>query len=295
MTRVALGIPARPLPDHPDHVVDWAVRAEAGPFTSVAVGDRVVSRGHEALIVLGACAAATKRVRLLAALVVGPIRETTLLARQAATLDAISGGRLTLGLGVGARTDDYDATGTPFAGRGARAEEQLARLRRIWRGEPAAVGEPVPIGAPAVRRGGPEVLLGGYVPAVADRIAAHADGLLAPGGADDAAIAALWRAVEAAWASAGRAGSPRLVTGSYVALGPSADEAADRYIGAYYGYDPAVAARRRASLPTTPDAVRETLRRMAGLGADEVILRPVEADPTMVDRLAELLGGDAPG
>ena len=67
---------------------------------------------------LAACAGATSRIRLMASLIVGPARETTLLARQAATVDAISGGRPTLGLGVGARADDYEATGAAFAGRG---------------------------------------------------------------------------------------------------------------------------------------------------------------------------------
>jgi alkanesulfonate monooxygenase SsuD/methylene tetrahydromethanopterin reductase-like flavin-dependent oxidoreductase (luciferase family) len=282
---VAIGLPSKPRRGSPDHAVGWAIRAENGPFSSLVVGDRVVSRGHEALTVLAACAAVTDRIRLMASLIVGPTRETTLLARQAATIDALSGGRLTLGRGVGAREDDYTATGTPFRGRGERAAAQLAELRRIWGDEP---GAPT-IGPAAVRPGGPEVLLGGYVPAVADRIAAHADGFMAPGGADPTAIAALWLLVRQRWADAGRTGTPRYIAGSYFALGPAADAAADAYIEAYYGYDPAVAAKRRATLPTSPAAVADTIRRAADLGCDELILRPVEADPAMLEELAGLL------
>ncbi|HEY7130764.1 MAG TPA: LLM class flavin-dependent oxidoreductase, partial [Candidatus Limnocylindrales bacterium] len=233
---------------------------------------------------------------LMASLIVGPIRETSLLARQAATVDALSGGRLTLGLGVGARLDDYEATGTPFAGRGERAAAQLAELRRIWGGatltgtDTATGPGPGPIGPPPVRAGGPEVLLGGYVPAVADRIAAHADGFMAPGGAEPATIAVLWQLVRQKWSDAGRGGMPRFVGGSYFALGPAADAAADAYISAYYGYDPAVASKRRATLPTTPEAVAATIRRAGDLGCDELILRPVEADPAMLEELAALLG-----
>ncbi len=287
---IAIGLPTRPRPGAPDHVLDWARAADAGPFSSLAAGDRVVAPAHEALAMLAACAGVTTRIRLMASLVVGPARETSLLARQAATIDAISGGRLVLGLGVGARADDYDATGVPFAGRGARATAQLATLRRLWRGE-ALDDRTGPIGVAPARDGGPEVLIGGYVDAIAARIAAYGDGFMAPGGGDPVAIAALWRTIRAAWSDAGRPGSPRFVGSSYYALGPNAEGAARAYIDAYYGYDPALAARRLATLPTTPEAVDATIRRVAELGCDELILRPVEADPAMIDHLAAVVRG----
>jgi alkanesulfonate monooxygenase SsuD/methylene tetrahydromethanopterin reductase-like flavin-dependent oxidoreductase (luciferase family) len=237
---------------------------------------------------LAACAGATSRIRLMASLIVGPARETTLFARQAATVDAISGGRLTLGLGVGARADDYEATGLAFAGRGPRAAAQLATLRRLWRGE--ALDEGIgSIGVAPARVGGPEVLIGGYVDAIAGRIAEHGDGYMAPGGGDPIAVAALWQTIRAVWTAAGRAGVPRFVGSSYFALGRNAASAAAGYIEAYYGYDPVLAARRLATLPTTPEAVRATIRRAAELGCDELVLRPVEADPAMIDHLASLV------
>jgi alkanesulfonate monooxygenase SsuD/methylene tetrahydromethanopterin reductase-like flavin-dependent oxidoreductase (luciferase family) len=92
-------------------MLQWISRAEAGPFSSVVVTDRVVSLALEPLSVLAMAAGATKRIGLMTSVVIGPTRETTLLARQAATIDTVSGGRLTLGVGIGVRKNDYLATG----------------------------------------------------------------------------------------------------------------------------------------------------------------------------------------
>ncbi|MEA2519890.1 MAG: hypothetical protein QOF49_1970 [Chloroflexota bacterium] len=306
--RIAIGLPTRQDPGQRDHVLAWAAAADVGPFSSLAVGDRVVAPAHEALAVLAACSAVTRRIGLMASLVVGPIRETTLLARQSATIDVLSGGRLTLGVGVGAREDDYQATGTPFRDRGAQSERQLAALRRLWHGEPLERAEAGPatgatvagsatgasvgrIGIAPARAGGPEVLVGGYVPAIAGRIARFGDGFMAPGGADPVAIAGLWKQIETAWSEADRAGRPRMIAGSYFALGPDAVAAAAAYIDAYYGYDPKVAARRLADLPTSAEAILAVIRRTEDLGADELILRPVRADHMMRERLADLISG----
>lgn len=148
-----------------------------------------------------------------------------------------------------------------------------------------------PIGVPPVRPGGPELLIGGYVPAVARRIAAHADGFMAPGGGEPDRMAALWRDIEAAWSEAGREGQPRWVGSSYVALGPNADAQAAAYIRATYAFDPALAERRLAGIPTTPAAVAETFARQAAMGVHEVVFRPCAPDPDLLDRLAELIAG----
>jgi alkanesulfonate monooxygenase SsuD/methylene tetrahydromethanopterin reductase-like flavin-dependent oxidoreductase (luciferase family) len=148
-----------------------------------------------------------------------------------------------------------------------------------------------PIGSPPVRDGGPEILVGGYVAATARRIAAWADGFMAPGGAGPDGLAALWSAIETAWREAGRAGRPRWVSATYVSLGTDADAAARRYIEAYYGYDAALAERRLAAIPRTAEAVRERIARFGALGADELILRPVEADPAFIDRLEDAITG----
>src|ERR671910_1176038 len=168
--RIAIGLPSRISSASGAVMLEWVMRAERGPFSSLVVTDRVVSQALEPLIVLAIAAGATGRIRLMTSVIIGPTRETTLLARQAATLDALSAGRLTLGIGIGVRENDYLATGFDFHRRGRRVEEQLPTLRQLWSGgdlsaEVGAVG-PRPCGAK-----GPELLIGGYVPAIVQRIA----------------------------------------------------------------------------------------------------------------------------
>ncbi|MGZ9275668.1 MAG: LLM class flavin-dependent oxidoreductase [Candidatus Limnocylindrales bacterium] len=284
---IGIGLPIRTAAAAPRVLLEIAARAEAGPFSTLAVADRVVFAAQEPLIALAAVIGVTRRIRLMTSAVLGPTRETTLLARQAATLDALSGGRFSLGLGVGVRNDDYAATGFPFHARGRRLEEQLADLRRIWAGD-APLGA---IGPTPARTGGPELLIGGYVDAVAERIAAWGDGFLAPGGGEPARMAALWDRIRAAWTEAGRADVPRWVGASYYALGPGAIDAAREHIDAWYGFDPTLAERRLAGIPTTPEAVLATIQRNEAMGVDEFILRPCIADLDQVDRLADLVDG----
>lgn len=287
---VGVWLPTRLAATRPDLIVAWARAADDGPFTSLAVTDRIVVDALEPLATLALAAGVTQRIGLLSSVIIGPTRETSLLARQAATIDILSGGRLTLGLGVGARRDDYAASGTDFGRRGRAFEAQLAELRAIWRGEPM---DHLPvdgvIGPRPTRAGGPQVLIGGYVDAVARRIAGWGDGYMAPGGGEPAAIAGLWERIRARWREAGRSGEPRFVGGSYVAMGPDADAAARAYVTEAYGHDPALAERRLRGVPTTPDAVRALLARASGMGMDEVILRPCAADLDQLDRLAELV------
>jgi alkanesulfonate monooxygenase SsuD/methylene tetrahydromethanopterin reductase-like flavin-dependent oxidoreductase (luciferase family) len=285
--RIALGLPSRIVSASGDLILHWATRADRGPFSSLVVTDRVVSQGLEPLTVLAVAAGATRRIRLMTSVVIGPTRETTLLARQAATLDALSAGRFTLGVGIGVRENDYLATRFDFHRRGQRLDEQLPLLRRLWTGEPFST-EMGAIGPPPARRGGPEVLIGGYVAAVARRIAAWGDGYMAPGGGEAASMLQLWQRIEEAWRDAGRSGQPRWVGASYFALGPNGADQASRYIKANYGYNPELAERRLRGIPTTPAAVENAIKRQTDMGVDEFILRPCAEELDQMERLAEL-------
>jgi hypothetical protein len=140
-----------------------------------------------------------------------------------------------------------------------------------------------------VRPGGPEVLIGGYVDAVARRIATWGDGYLAPVGGDPASAVGLWGRIQAAWHEAGRTGSPRWVTGAYYALGPDADVVADRYIQENYGFKPDLARRIRANVPTSPQAIYDAIRRLEDLGSDEYVLRPCTTDFATLDAISEVI------
>ncbi len=91
----------------------------------------------EPVVALSAMAAVTSRIRLSTSVLISPLRPAVLLAKQAATLDVISGGRLDLGVGTGWQREEYEASGIPFARRGARIEDQLRACRVLWRDAPA--------------------------------------------------------------------------------------------------------------------------------------------------------------
>ena len=285
--RIAIGLPSRVASASGAVMLEWVTRAERGPFSSVVVTDRVVSQALEPLTILAMAAGATQRIRLMTSVVIGPTRETTLLARQAATIDVLSRGRLTLGIGIGVRENDYLATGFDFHRRGRRAEEQLPTLRRLWSGE-ALSREVEAVGPRPSNANGPELLIGGYVLAIVQRIAKWGDGYMAPGGGEPQSLLRMWRQIERAWQEAGRTGTPRWVGASYYALGPNAGEHANRYIEANYGYNPELAARRLSTLPTSSAAVEEAIKRQGDMGVDEFILRPCADDLDQMDRLAEI-------
>jgi alkanesulfonate monooxygenase SsuD/methylene tetrahydromethanopterin reductase-like flavin-dependent oxidoreductase (luciferase family) len=287
--RIALGLPSRIASASGELMLDWISAAEQGPFSSLVVTDRAVSQALEPLALLAMAAGATRRIRLMTSVIIGPTRETTLMARQAATIDRLSGGRLTLGVGIGVRENDYLATGFDFHKRGRRLDEQLPVLRRLWAGESLSA-EVGPIGPTAPRPGGPELLIGGYVPAVVRRIAAWGDGYMAPGGGDPESMATMWRRIEQAWKAAGRRGSPRWVGASYYALGPDALDVATGYIKANYGYNQELAARRLRGIPTTFQMVSELIKRQADMGVNELILRPCAEEREQMARLAEIAG-----
>lgn len=283
--RIALGLPSRVASASGEMMLEWITRAEVGPFSSVVVTDRVVSQALEPLSVLAMAAGATKRIGLMTSVVIGPTRETTLLARQAATIDTLSGGRLTLGVGIGVRKNDYLASGTDFHRRGRSSEQQYELLRKLWSGEMLSPDTGV-IGPPAVRRSGPELLIGGYVPAIVERIAKWGDGYMAPGGGEPEAMLKTWRNILQSWKVHGRAGQPRWVGASYFALGPNATEHATEYINHNYGYNRELAAKRLSTLPASDEAVRSAIQRQAEMGVDEFILRPCAEDLDQMDRLA---------
>jgi alkanesulfonate monooxygenase SsuD/methylene tetrahydromethanopterin reductase-like flavin-dependent oxidoreductase (luciferase family) len=215
---------------------------------------------------------------------IAPLRNPGLLAKQAASLQALSGGRLTLGLGIGGREDDYTVAGEPFHLRGSRFEEQLSLMRRVWSGE----SSPPPVGPPSIRARGPEVLIGGRG-ATARRRAAEWDGYIAGAGGAPASVAELYAAVQQTWQDAGRQGKPRLVCTVYFGLGPSALERGGAYLKAYYAYMGARAEQMARWMVSTPDDLKSTRDQFQAIGADELILWPCLADLDQLDLVVDSL------
>src|ERR1700758_2081542 len=133
---IGIGLPTQ-VPDVPGRVlVDWAVQAEQAGFSTLGTLGRLVYPNYDDLIALAAAAAVTQQIRLPTSLLLAPLHaNVALLAKQAASLDRISGGRLVLGLGIGGRDDDFTASGLPTTGRGRVLEDQIALMKRVWSGE----------------------------------------------------------------------------------------------------------------------------------------------------------------
>jgi alkanesulfonate monooxygenase SsuD/methylene tetrahydromethanopterin reductase-like flavin-dependent oxidoreductase (luciferase family) len=257
-------------------VVEWAKRADAGSFTSLAVLDRLAYESFEPFTALAAAAGVTSRVRLATMVAAGPLRPTALLAKQAASLHALSGGRLTLGLAIGARVEDYEAAGVDHRDRGRRLAEQLAYVR--GRVEEERVGP---------SREGIELLVGGGSGPAFARMARYADGYAHGGGPPRAFAGAAARA-EAAWRDLGRPGRPRLWGQGYFALGDV--EAGNTYLRDYYAFTGPFAERVVAANLTSARAVKDFLRGYAEAGCDELVLFPTVSDLSELDRLAEAVG-----
>jgi len=279
--RVGVGLPTSTPGAGRDLVLEWARRADAGPFSSLGVIDRLVYECWEPLASLAACAAVTERTRLVTMVVIGPLRRTALLAKQAATVDALSGGRLVLGLGLGARHDDYEAAGVATRGRGDALTRQLVDLRRHWEGNA--------IGPHPIQPDGPALLVGGGGGAAFARAACHADGYVHGGGPPRAFASAAARA-RAAWVDAGRPGTPQLWGQAYFALGDHATaDAGAAYLRDYYRFTGGFEERIAAGNLTTPAAIRDLVLGYEEEGCDELVLLPTVSRLDQLERLADVL------
>jgi alkanesulfonate monooxygenase SsuD/methylene tetrahydromethanopterin reductase-like flavin-dependent oxidoreductase (luciferase family) len=283
LVQVGVGLPSTVPGTRGTVLLDWARRADTGPFSSISVLDRLVYDSYDPLITLAAAAGATARVRLATLIAVSPLRNTMLLAKSAASLDALSGGRLTLGVAVGARHEDYEAAGVDYRMRGRRLDEQLGAFREVW--------EDTRIGPQPARVSGPELLVGGLVDETYARVARYADGYAHNGGPPRIFARAADKA-RAAWIDAGRPGAPRLWGQGYFALGgPDAAEAGAAYLRNYYAFTGHFAEKIAEGLLTTPQAVAQFIRGYADAGCDELVLFPTVADPAELDRLADVVAG----
>ena len=281
--RVGVGLPSTiPGADGP-LIIEWAKLADTGPFSSLGVLDRLVYDSFEPLTTLAAAAAVTQRIQLATTIVIGLLHNTPLLAKVTASIDALSNGRLTLGLAVGARKEDYDAAGIDYRNRGKRLSEQLTLLRTLW--------EEGSISPQSSRSNGPDLLIGGLSDQGFARVARYADGYVHGGGPPKAFARAADKA-RAAWSDAGRPGQPQLWAQGYFALGNEVlEEAGKNYLRHYYAFTGPFAEKIAAGLLTSPQAIAQFIRGYEETGCDELVLFPTVADLSQLQRLAEVLHG----
>jgi alkanesulfonate monooxygenase SsuD/methylene tetrahydromethanopterin reductase-like flavin-dependent oxidoreductase (luciferase family) len=283
---VGIGLPATIRGVERGQLLEWARRAEARGFSCLGTIDRIVYDNYDPLIALAAAAAVTERIRLATTILIAPYRANgALVAKQAASIDRLSNGRLVLGVAVGGREDDYEASGVPFRERGRRFDRMLDEWQRIWAGE--SFGTAGAIG-PRPPRDRPTLVTGGTADAAFARAARYGDGWIMGGGTPDQFGQGAEK-TRAAWKAAGRDDTPHLMSLAYFALGDRAEEAANAYLRDYYAFVGEYADMIAASAAKDAATVRRYVEGFAAAGCDELVIFPCDPDPGQVDLLAEAI------
>lgn len=284
--RIGVGLPNTVPGASGKLLVEWARHAEDLGFSSLMTIGRLVFPTHDELIALTAAAVATDRIGLFSNVTISPVNEPVLLAKQAASLDQVSGGRFVLGLGVGWREGDFNVVGKDFHQRGKILDEQILTMQAVWRGEKVPGADKGSSVTPTNGQGVP-LAFGGATAKSYERVAKHGIGWTAGGYAPDQVREGI-AATEAAFTAAGRADKPRSWALAYFNLGPNALQVSTEYLTEYY-YDwgPGMASQ----IPNSPEAILPTVEAYKATGVDEFFFDAVIPDLKELDRLIEALGG----
>lgn len=282
------------LPHGRAEVLAWCRGVDEGPWSSLAVPERITYTSHSWTVQLAAAAALTERVRLWTTIVILPAHPPVQVAKDLASIDRLSDGRLTVGVGVGGREHDYRAIGAPFTRRWQRMDDAVAAMRAVWAGDPPFPGAE-PVGPPPIQAGGPPLVAGVMGPKAMTRAARWAAGVddgSTVTGIDRRAVAGLVERVRAAWRDAGRTDAPHVSASLWYALGDGAAERLRRYVHQYMKIagDDLAAAMADACAVSTAAALRYSVAAAADAGCDELFLVPTTADPTELDRTRDALG-----
>jgi alkanesulfonate monooxygenase SsuD/methylene tetrahydromethanopterin reductase-like flavin-dependent oxidoreductase (luciferase family) len=282
--KIGIGLPNVVKNTPGKRILEWARAAEEAGFAGLATIGRVAYPGYEELIALSAAAAVTERVDLFTDILLGSTRTPVQLAKEAASLDQISGGRFVLGLGAGAREDDFHATGHPFKQRGRRMDHAMEVMHRAWKGE-LVEGALNPVSPRPVNGESVPIIVGGASDAALERMARWGIGWTMGGGGPEQFVEAREK-VEAAWKKAGRTGNPALRVLCYFALGADADTSAEQSLGDYYGRE-GWAKDMWKGIPRTAADARARAAAFAEAGVDELYFIPVASTLDQVELLAK--------
>jgi alkanesulfonate monooxygenase SsuD/methylene tetrahydromethanopterin reductase-like flavin-dependent oxidoreductase (luciferase family) len=276
--KISIGLPN--TLDHPGPLVaEWAKRAEERGFTSLGTIDRIVYPTYDTMTSLSVAAGATSRIGLLSGVLLAPLYQPVWLAKAAASLDAISGGRLTLGVGVGGREDDFVAMDRSMRERGRNMDATLDIMRTVFAGE--KLGDDA---FPVAKHGHPRLLIGGTSDAAVRRTIQHGDGWIAGGAAPDQVKPMIDR-IRREWHDAGRPGEPRFAALAYFGLGD--EETSKGSLRSYYAFLGDFADVIANGALRTPQALRDAAKAFEEVGLDELIFDPTVPDLAEVDRLAD--------
>lgn len=275
-----------------DDYLQWFKTVEHGPFHAVSCGERVHGPTYDMRVVLSAAAAVTERLEITPTLYVLPMHNSTRVAKEIATLDILSGGRVKkVCVGYGGREKDYEALGAKFQGRYGRMDRQVEEMHRVWRGEEIIEGGGS-IGPAMDNTDGPMMLAGAMGPKSIERCSHWAAGLYAwSGNGEREELERTFAMADEAWERNGREAKPYRMGGFWYTL---ADDGQQRLYDYVYDYL-AIAGHEIATMMaetvhrSNADAALEALDNAEAAGCEELFMVPATADIAEVERLAELL------
>ena len=275
-----------------DDYLQWFEAVDQGPFHSLACGERIHGPSYDMRVVLSAAASVTSRVEITPTLYVLPMHSAVRVAKEIATLDILSGGRVKqVALGYGGRPQDYEAVGARHVGRYGRMDQQVDTLRAVWQGQEMVPGAGS-IGPRPTTPGGPRLLAGAMGPKSMARCARWADGLYAwSGNGEQAELERAFAMADEAWVSVGRDKAPRRLGGFWFTLADDGQRKLYDYVYDYLAIAGEDIARMMADSVhrSSADAVRSALDNAEAAGCEELFLVPATAELTELERLQNLL------
>lgn len=278
----------------PENVVNFAKKCESMGAHSMWTIDRIAYDNLEPLTILAAAAGATERIRLGTSVLLANLRHPSHVAKIVATLDFVSNGRVTLGLGFGSRQSDYKAVEIPFEHRGSRAVEQVELMKRLWTEENVTHKgrfynvENLSVGPRPVQKPHPPIWTGGSAEVALKRAGTWADGFIC-GSSAIAEFPATWEKISGYAKAAGRDPS-KIAKASLTFMAINDDHAkaiktVEDYVMRYYG-------RLRADVADTsligpPAAIIDRIGSFLSKGLDTLIIGLADPDPRQLDLFGE--------
>ena len=269
----------------------WFRLIDQGPFHSLSCGERILGPTFDMRILLASAAALTERVEINTTLYVLPMHNAVRAAKEIASLDVMSGGRLTVTVGYGGRELDYRAVGAEYRGRHARMDAQIATMKSIWAQNPPFEGVD-PVGPVPKQAGGPRILTGAMGPKGMGRSAQWADGVFAwSGNGEQSELENTLQLANLAWSEAEREAAPYRMGGLWYTLSDGGQQKLYDYVYNYLLIAGEEVARWMAGTVhrSDRDAVKEALDNAESAGCEEAMLSPITAEPAEIERLADII------
>lgn len=298
--KITMGLPTL-FPHGRETELAWYRKIDEGPWDGLVTYERVLYKDSWSVVPqLAAAAAMTERVRLWTDIVTLPMRNAVQFAKDLATIDVLSGGRLTAGVGIGAWDEDYIAVGSALDRKRQRMDEAVATMRRVWAQEPPVEGHH-PVGPAPVQVAGIPLVAGVVGPKALARAAKWAAGVSDPAHSlhfEPEALATQRARVIAAWQAAGRTERPHFSAPVWFALGSEPEDQLREHVQDFWEQDldltgAAASYLTAATAGTLNCGATGLLAAVNGArtaGLDELRLVPTTADPDEIDRARDVLG-----